>query len=200
MKKITAGKFETNTYMINSGDECILIDPGYEIAQYLEEIKKYKVVAVLLTHCHCDHLDGIGMFDCPIYIHELDYPGMTNHCNLYNMLGDIPSFDFKKLNIVKVHGGNTLQISNFSIEVIHTPGHTQGSCCYLHKDVLYTGDTLFQNSIGRTDFPTGDHKILLKSLKQIVDGVDPKTKICPGHGPNSTLKDEKKNNVFVKTL
>lgn len=198
MKKITTGKFETNTYILDSGSECILIDPGFDIANYFDDISKYKVVAILLTHCHCDHIDGIGMFDCPIYIHAQDFDGLSNHNNLYKLLGDIPSFDISKLNIIQIHGGDTLQISKFNIEVIHTPGHTKGSCCFLHKDTLYTGDTLFKNSIGRTDFPTGDHKMILESIKNLTNGMDNKIRICPGHGENSTIKDEKKNNLFLK--
>lgn len=198
MKKITTGKFEVNTYLINSGEDCVLIDPGFGIAEYIDEINKYNVVAILLTHCHCDHIDGIGMFNCPIYIHTEDKDGLSNHNNLYKFLGDIPSFDLNKLNVVEVHGGDTININKFSFEVIHTPGHTKGSCCYLHKDNLYTGDTLFKESIGRTDFPTGDHKAILNSINSLANGMDNRVKIHPGHGDSSTIKDEKKNNMFLK--
>lgn len=198
MKKITTGKFETNSYIVDSGSECVLVDPGFGIENYLEEINKYKVVAILLTHCHCDHIDGIGYFDCPIYIHEDDKEGLKNHCNLYSMLGDTPTFNYSKLNIKTFHGEDIIKINDFVFEVIHTPGHTKGSSCFLYKEQLITGDTLFKNSIGRTDFPTGDHKTILNSLKTLVNGLDPRVKVLPGHGENSTIKDEKKNNIFLK--
>ncbi len=198
MEKITTGKFQTNTYVITSKDECIVIDPGYNIQSYIPKIKSKKVVAVLLTHCHCDHIDGIGEFDCPIYIHKDDYDGLKNECNLYSMLQDTPSFDYNKLNIKTFEDKEVLNISRFSLGVIHSPGHTKGSSCFIYKDMLFTGDTLFKESIGRTDFPTGNHALILKSIKAITEALDNKTVIHPGHGDETTIKDEKKNNIFLR--
>lgn len=202
MEKFTTGMFQTNTYLLISKDECILIDPGFDIDECRKMIEKdkKKVVAILLTHCHCDHVDSIGLFDCPIYIHEDDYESLNNEVCLYDMVGVKKSFDFKKLNLIKFKDKETLDISRFTIETIHTPGHTKGSSCFIYKDMIFTGDTLFKESIGRTDFPTGDHKEILISLKKIIKEVDHKLKVCPGHGDYTTLKDEVKNNLFIKTI
>lgn len=197
--KITTGKFLTNTYLLSNKDERIVIDPGYNIVDYLPQIKSKNVVAVLLTHCHCDHIDSIGHFDCPIYIHEQELESFKNENNLYKLLGDTPSFDYDKLNIITFKDKETLNISKFSIETIHTPGHTKGSSCFLYKDMLFTGDTLFKESIGRTDFPSGDHSLIIKSVNALASGLDPKIKVFPGHGEQTTIKDERKNNIFIKT-
>ncbi len=197
--KITTGKFQTNTYLLTNKDDCIVIDPGYNIEEYVAKIKTKNVIAVLLTHCHCDHIDGIGKFDCPIYIHELDYEGLKNENSLYDLLGDTRSFEIDKLNIETFKDKETLNLGKFSIEAIHTPGHTKGSTCFLYKDMLFSGDTLFKESIGRTDFPTGNHHEILKSINNLAHGLDGKIKVFPGHGPQTTIKDERKNNLFIKT-
>ncbi len=198
MEKITTGKFGTNTYIIDSKDECILIDPGYNISEYLDKIKKFKVVGILLTHCHCDHVDSIGLFDCPIFIHESDFDGLKNDNSLYKLVGDKPSYEFGKLNLRSFKDKDILDISRFSFEIIHTPGHTKGSSCFLYKDILFTGDTLFKESIGRTDFPSGDHKSIIESIKKVCSSLDSKTRILPGHGEETTIKDELRNNLFLK--
>ncbi len=200
MVKITTGHFQTNTYIVDSKDECIIIDPGYDIEKYLDKINKFKVLAVVLTHNHCDHIDSIGLFDCPIYVHKDDYDGLKNNIDsLYHLLGGKPSFDYNKLNIIKLRDEEELHIGKIVLNVLHTPGHTSGSCCFMYKDVLFTGDTLFKESAGRTDFPSGDHKTLLKSLTKL-SKLDPKIKVYPGHGDATTIKDEKKNNLFLRTL
>ncbi|MFI3329990.1 MAG: MBL fold metallo-hydrolase [bacterium] len=198
--KITTGKFQTNTYLLTNKDDCIVIDPGYNISEYLPKIKAKNVVAVLLTHCHCDHVDGIGNFDCPIYIHQDDFDSFKNENSLYDLLGDTPSFDYDKLNIKTFEDKEILNISKFNIEAIHTPGHTKGSTCFLYKDMLFSGDTLFKNSIGRTDFPSGNHALILNSINKLANGLDGKIKVFPGHGDETTIKEERRNNIFIKTI
>ena len=173
------------------------MDPGLDLDPFLAEINKYNIKGILLTHCHLDHIDGIGHFNCPVYIHESDYEGLTDkNLSLYNMSRKTPSYNINSLSIVKVKDNDEIAFNKNTIKVISTPGHTKGSVCYLYKDKLFTGDTLFKQSIGRSDFPSGNEKQLANSLIKIIDSLDGTIKVYPGHDEPTTIKDEKKNNMY----
>lgn len=198
MKKYTIGAFQTNTYLVDYQEDGFLIDPSLDLIEVLEDIKKYNIRGILLTHGHVDHIDGIGYFDCPIYVHEKDYDALfDSSLNLYRMTNFKPSFDINKLNIIKVKDNDFIKFGTSGFKVIYTPGHTIGSCCYLYKDKLFSGDTLFKSSQGRTDFPTGSEKMMATSLVKLVTTLDQNTKVYPGHDATTTIKEEKKNNMFI---
>ncbi|MGL4949131.1 MAG: MBL fold metallo-hydrolase [Anaeroplasmataceae bacterium] len=201
MEKYICGGFETNTYLITKNNECIIVDPGLEFYYHKEEVlSKYKVVAILLTHGHKDHIDSIGDFDCPIYIHKEEYKFLTDILySRYENKNHI-RFNFEKLNLIQIEEGH-LKISNFDIEVIYTPGHTIGGVCYLYNDKLFTGDTVFCGTVGRTDLPSGNFETLEKSLLKLIKLFKNKDiKIYPGHEESSNFKKEMLNNYYFQSV
>ncbi len=193
------GDFFENTYLINNGLDAIIVDPGEGIGEYLEEINKYIIKAILLTHGHIDHIDGIKYFlnsDIYIYKDELEFLD-SKVLSLYDAFGKLKSFNKDNLKIHLLEEG-IINLLGFKIEVIHTPGHTKGSCCYLFNDnILFSGDTLFQVSVGRTDFPTGSMSELNSSL-EILKKLDDAVKVYPGHGAETTIGFEKKYNPYFR--
>ena len=198
--KLSLGQMAANCYIIENGQHSIVIDPGAEgqkIIDYLQS-KQLMVNAVLLTHGHFDHIGAIELlnqeYHCPIYIHEAD------HDMIYNDQLNLSAY-YQPLMIqsdvqqVKDH----LKIGDFNITFMNLPGHTKGSCFIVFDDydMVFSGDVLFKNSIGRYDFPTSsveDTKSTLKKINQM--NID--YHIYPGHGEDTTLYTEKCYNPFFK--
>lgn len=199
-------EFSANSYLVyNKSNECVLIDCGSTLNTIIRFISSnsLKLKALLLTHGHFDHIRGIpnlikhfGYFD--IYISKYDEellkePGLN--CSKFNC-------ENVKLDI-KVKTLNNLEELNFGdnlkFEVIETPFHTDGSVCYLDKmeNALFSGDTLFKNSIGRYDLVTSNQSLVYDSLEKL-KYLNENLVVYPGHGEITTLKDELKNNVFLK--
>ena len=195
IKKYVAGPFMTNTYLIINDKKGIIVDPTIGLEKYIDDIKKFDITAILLTHCHIDHIASAHLFDAPIYMSKIDAINIKdNRINLSNTFG-IP-FIFPSNNIIGLDD-EVLSLNNLKIECILTPGHTSGGMCFLINDSLFSGDTLFQVGIGRTDFPTGNMNDLKRSLLKLK--LLPKnTKIYPGHGELSTLEFELKYNPYLK--
>lgn len=195
IKTYVAGPFMTNTYLIINDKKGIIVDPTIGLEKYIDDIKKINITAILLTHCHIDHIASAHLFDAPIYMSKIDAINIKdNRINLSNTFG-IP-FIFPSNNIIGLDD-EVLSLNNLKIECILTPGHTSGGMCFLINDSLFSGDTLFQVGIGRTDFPTGNMNDLKKSLLKLK--CFPKnTKIYPGHGELSTLEFELKYNPYLK--
>lgn len=188
--------FFTNCYIEENLDECFIVDPGSNFKAINEKINK-PVKFILLTHGHSDHIDAIGNFKCPIYIHESDYEMLFNvELSLYSNWGQKPSFNPNELNIIKVKDNDLIPFGKENIKVISTPGHTKGSVCYLYKDKLYSGDTLFKESMGRTDFPSGSEQQMKKSLVDLIDSIPDNVRVYPGHGEKTTIKEERINNQY----
>ena len=199
IEKIVTGSFFTNTYIISNEGKCVIVDPGLGFSKAAEEIKqKYDVEAILLTHGHMDHIDGIKYFDVPIYIHKLDEDFLFNPTlSLYNMFNQKTPFNKGSLKINNVEDGMELNLIGYRFKVLHTPGHTRGSVCYLYGDKLLSGDTLFNMSTGRTDFPTGSSLDLRKSLSKIIEVCSDNTAVYPGHEAKTSIKNERKNNPYI---
>ena len=200
IEKFTTGSFFTNSYIIsNDKNECVIVDPGLNyknVANYIKE--KYIPKAILITHGHLDHIDGINYFlDLPIYISEKEINLFydTND-SLYYMVGRINPFSEGMLNVHTVKENDVINLIGYSFKVIETPGHTMGSICYLMDNVLFSGDTLFKESIGRTDFPGGNYTIMLNSLKKLKK-LNDDIIVYPGHEDETTIGDEKNNNPFL---
>ena len=202
IESYTTGSFYTNSYIIsNDQKECVIIDPGLNYKKAAEYIKaNYKPKAILLTHGHLDHIDGLMYFlDLPIYIHKLDLDMLNDtETSLYYMIDRVAPFDSNNLDIRIVHDKDKLNLIGYEFNVLHTPGHTNGSCCYQFEKNVFSGDTLFYMSCGRTDFPTGSFEKMEKSLKRIMDTYPDDYKVFPGHNEMTTIGFERKNNPFLK--
>lgn len=190
IKQIKVGLMDNFTYIISSSDLFIVIDPSWGF----KEIKEYylstsrKLEGVLITHGHFDHINDleklIKEFNPPVYISR----------------EDLEFIKVKDGNLNFISNGDTLVFGDIIVKVIHTPGHSPGSVCYLIEDNLFTGDTLFIGCCGRVDLPGSNPLSLRDSLLKILK-LDENIKIFPGHSYNgnmSTLKKEKENNPFLK--
>jgi len=189
-------------YFDEATKEGVIIDPGdsEKIIQSTLEENGIKIKGILLTHCHYDHITSANEIraftNADIYCHVLERPMLEDP--EYNL-----SVKFTRLEVSpdKVFAdGDEFPIADTVLKVIHTPGHTPGGLCYYDKKnrLIFTGDTLFHSSIGRSDFPFGDHDVLISSIKQRLFTLPEYVKIYPGHGGSSTIKDEKASNPFVK--
>ncbi len=187
------GSYQTNCYLAWGKDakECIVIDPGYapeEVLAYAKSLGK-TIAAVLLTHGHFDHVGGVKtigeLTGCPVYIHEdeLSMPEGWTGGPLY---------------YTHTYGeGDVLELAGMKLRVLHTPGHTPGSVCLAAEDYLFSGDTLFQDSCGRTDLPGGSTPTILRSLKRLA-ALERDYNVLPGHGPDTTLFEEKQYNPYLR--
>ena len=199
IKTFTIGAFETNTYLITKGEKAVLVDPGLDFISIIDEVKKYQIEAILITHGHVDHIDGCGLLDAPIYVGKSDLVNFTDLSrSVYKFTGMKPKYDASKLNLIGVSDNEVINLENFSFKVISTPGHTEGSCCYLYYNNLFSGDTLFCGSVGRVDLPTGNGRMLKESLLKIVKICNDDTVVYPGHERKTTIKEEKKYNMYLK--
>ena len=187
------GSYQTNCYIIQeeSGKTCCVIDPGFNPDVVLDELRRLglTVEAILLTHCHFDHVGGVKEIsaetDCKVYLcgEDLSLP---------------PMFTAGKLYYTHTYGeGDTLSLAGLTIHVIHTPGHTPGSVCLLIDDTLFSGDTLFAGSCGRTDLPGGNWATIRKSLARLAS-FESNYWVRPGHGESTTLAEEKRYNPYMK--
>lgn len=178
-------------------DAC-LIDPGADQDRIKSLLAREKLNPkfIVNTHGHGDHIAANGYFKVPIYIHRLDADFLTDSDkNLSNMFGfPLASPQASKF----LEDGDSLELDDIRLEVIHTPGHTPGSISLKLDSIIFTGDALFNSGIGRTDFPYGDEQELLKSIRERLLVFDDDTVIYPGHGEPSTIGREKRSNPFIR--
>ena len=187
------GAYQTNCYLLYDPDrtDCLVIDPGYEPEAVLSQAERLgkRVAAILLTHGHFDHVGAVrdlaSETGCPVYIHEQE-------------LTMPPQMTAGKLYYTHFYGeGDELCLAGIKIRVYHTPGHTPGSVCLETQGLLFTGDTLFAGSCGRTDLPGGDWQTILTSLQRL-RSFDGELGVFPGHGESSTIAREKQYNPFLR--
>lgn len=202
VEKIITGSFFTNTYIISKGTECVIVDPGLDFEKKALELqKKYEVKAILLTHGHMDHIDGIRYFQVPVYIHAQEEEFLYDaSLSLYRMVSLSSPYRKGDLEVVHVTDGMEFELLGERFTVFHTPGHTRGSVCYSYRNKLFSGDTLFHLSAGRTDFPTGNPKELRESLQRIIKLFPDSTDVYPGHDEKTTIHLERKYNPFLQIL
>lgn len=194
-------EFGTNTYLLwdETSKEAMIIDPANQSRALLEAIKDLNLKFIVNTHGHGDHIGGNKFLkentQAKLAIHELDAPMLTDSSkNLSTHWGAnlvCPEAD------IKLRDDDFLQLGEKQVKVIHTPGHSRGGICLLVEDLLFCGDTLFAESIGRTDLPGGDYSTIIRSIKEKLFILNDKTKVLPGHGPETTIGYEKVNNPFA---
>lgn len=200
---MAVGRMGANAYIVYEKDryDAIIIDPGDEGARLKKELddRGLSLAAILFTHGHFDHIGGAAylkkQFGCDYYIHEQDGEMLTDNMKnlsamVYLDIATSPAEHF-------VEDGEVLHIAGMEIKVLHTPGHTKGGVCYLIEDCLFSGDTLFAGSVGRTDFPDGSMTQLINSIRNQLFCLDDSTKVYPGHMSSTTIGFEKQSNPFV---
>ena len=208
--RMVLGSFQTNCYFVyregvqNAEGFCpvILVDPAERGAYIFETMKRngFQVTAILLTHGHVDHISGASELQklCGAQIYACETEAnvlMDMHLNLSQMFG----MPCKMAADVWLKDGENCKIADMCFRVISTPGHTEGSCSYYFEedDFLISGDTLFEGSVGRTDFPTGSMSVLVRNIKQKLFKLPDATTVYPGHGGATTIGWEKTNNPFI---
>ena len=197
--------FSANCYLVTDEEtgESLLIDPGSYGERQKDFIKAQgveKLKYILLTHGHFDHMIGVerfrNAFSGEVVVHENDSDKLSSAVgSLYSRFEREIPFASATADI-KVKDGDSLPFGKYEIEVIHTPGHTKGCVCYKIGDCLFTGDTLFRGSIGRTDVPDSDEGEMLSSLKKL-NAIEGDYKVYPGHEGTSTLSYEKQTNRYM---
>ena len=205
IEKIVVGDIETNCYMLADQKNKIglVIDPGDDYNKIAEKIEKLKVriEKIILTHGHIDHiaaLDDLKKYTkAEVLIHSNDARMLSDSAsNLSMLVGDehkfLPADKFLK-------DGDVIKCGEIELKVIHTPGHTPGGVCLVGKSAIFTGDTLFNESVGRTDLPGSSGDDLKKSLEKILE-IKENLEVYPGHGPVSHLEWERNNNPFLLDL
>lgn len=201
LKKFVVGDMGNNNYLLIDGNEAALIDSTGIIPELDSVLKENntELKYIFLTHGHFDHIGGVkklqDKYNLKVYMHEADKELVAGTNEFLAMVGLEP-IDIPKIDIY-LKGGEKLEVGNTELEVIPLCGHTQGGVGYKVDNILFSGDTIFLNSIGRTDLPDGDYDALVKSIKEKVFVLDESTIIYPGHGSDTSVSYEKKYNVIV---
>jgi len=208
MDHLVLGDYQTNCYILRSSEsetDCVIIDTGLADDQpttYLLE-NNLKPMALILTHGHADHIGGIKQLrdkypEVKVYIHSLDSEKLTRPSkNLSLVTGKIIKTEPADCLL---GDGQVIAVAGMEMQVLHTPGHTPGGICLYMKNegVVFSGDTLFADSVGRTDFPGGNATELIKSIKDKLCVLADETAVYPGHGPATTIAKEKLHNQFLQ--
>lgn len=203
IKKYVLGMIRTNTYLLVNTDtkEAIIIDPADSPELLEQKVTELcvKPVGILLTHGHFDHIGAAKAlgerYQIPIGAGKEELDVITGEENMSAQFGGfftvVPDRLYEDQEVVRMAG--------FQIQVLHTPGHTRGGVCYYlpEKAVLFAGDTLFCESVGRSDFPTGSMAVLVRSVRGLLKMLPEETVVYPGHGPETTIAHEKEYNPFV---
>jgi hydroxyacylglutathione hydrolase len=188
LRKLVVGLYQANCYVLGCKTtlEGLVIDPGDEVFRIVNEISQLglRIRYILLTHGHVDHVGGAQelkrITKAPIWIHALDARGLY----------------FQPDGHLSDH--QEIALGKFTVSVIHTPGHSPGGVCFQAPGAVFTGDTLFAGSIGRTDFPGGNHRQLIQGVVERIFPLGDDLRAYPGHGPNTTIGSERVSNPFFR--
>ena len=196
IKTVPVGIYEENCYILVDEDtkDCVIIDAGEEAGKIENEIKSMggKPKYLILTHGHFDHVGAVeeicSKYSIPFYISRLDEEYMEKDNSVFGTLPKASGY---------LKEGDILKFASYEIKVIETPGHTKGGLCFFVDNKVFTGDTLFQGSVGRTDFPGGDMREIISSIKNKLLPLGDDVIVYPGHGPSSSIKFEKIRNPYL---
>lgn len=196
IKAIPAGIYDANCYIVmdEKTKDAVVLDPGGDGEMLERAIKDMKanVKSILLTHGHMDHVGGVeylsDKLNVPFYISKIDEEYMEKDNYVFGSIRNANGY---------LEDGNALSFGSLNIKVIATPGHTKGGLCFLIEDKLFTGDTLFQGSIGRTDFIGGSFLEIIDSIKTKLLPLGDEIEVYPGHGPKSSIGYEKGYNMYL---
>ena len=208
IRKYSLGPVQTNCYIVsNKEKDCLIFDPGEEAGRIIGEIRKngLRPLAVLLTHTHFDHIGAVDaireMYNIPLYVHAKEVDWLADPLkNGSGKYAELPNYIVGKpdeAHVIRKEG--ELVIGEFKIDVVHTPGHSPGSISFIFKEdgFAIVGDTLFEQSIGRTDLIGGSMEVLLKSIHEKLLSLPEDTIIYPGHGEYTTPAAEMNSNPFL---
>jgi len=207
VRQLTVGPIAENCFLVRreGSDSALVVDPGEEPERILAEVEQTgaAVEAILITHCHFDHVGAVAPLaratGAPVYVPEIEVP----------VLADIMSFTFPGFGPYEsyeadetVKGGEALELAGLTLDVLFTPGHSPGHVTYAVRDeaALFSGDVLFQGSVGRVDLPGGDGPTLLRSIQALLDAHPAETAVYPGHMGTTTLGAERATNPFLAEL
>ncbi|MFC7442298.1 MBL fold metallo-hydrolase [Laceyella putida] len=180
-----------------------VVDPGMNPSQLLSRMQELeiKLEAILLTHAHFDHIGGVEavreLSGAPVYVHRAEADWLTDPAK--NGSTFFPGFPLVTCQPAEqlLAGGESLELVGEELKVLHTPGHSPGSVTYVWRDVIFSGDVLFQQSIGRTDLPGGDYETLMRSIHELLMELPEGTRVLCGHGPATTIGREQQSNPYV---
>lgn len=204
---IQVGPIGTNCYIMKNeeNNEGLIVDPGADASRILHavaELKLTKVDGILVTHGHSDHIGALHevrmAVKAPVYMSTIDAPTLADpEANLSRYMGeDVVTFAPEKL----LNDGDVINVAGFEFKILHTPGHTPGGICFYNEanTLCFVGDTIFCESIGRTDFPGGSYKQILNSIKTKILTLDSQIRLLPGHMTATSVGWEKKRNPFLQ--
>ncbi len=204
IKTAVLGEVSTNCYMLSGDRYAVIIDPDKfegEVKAFAEQTMGKAIKIILLTHCHFDHVEGVEalrkVWSAPVLIGENEGEALKNpEINLSARFCNSP-FSVTADRLLK--DGEIIDLGEDYLKVIFTPGHTAGSVCYLGENVLFSGDTLFNLTAGRYDFPTASREELLNSLT-LLKNLEGDYRVLSGHGPETTLEFERTHNRYMRKL
>lgn len=207
VRQLTVGPIAENCFVIRKqgGDKVLLVDPGEEPERILAEIEETggAVEAILITHCHFDHVGAVAPLaratGAPVYVPEIEVPILADLMS-FTMPGFGPYESYEADEVVK--GGEVLELAGLTLDVLFTPGHSPGHVTYAVRDeeAIFSGDVLFQGSVGRVDLPGGDGPTLIRSIQTLLDSQPAETTVYPGHMGVTTLSAERATNPFLAEL
>jgi len=188
LRKLVVGMYQANCYILgcDKTNEGLVIDPGDEVSRIVNEITKngLNIRYILITHGHIDHIGAAkelkNMIKVPVLIHSLDAPGLNFPPDGH------------------LQDGQEIQVGRYNISAIHTPGHSPGGMCFYAPGAVFTGDTLFAGSIGRTDFTGGNHNQLIEGVRKKIFPLGDGLRVYPGHGLATTIGNERLTNPFFR--
>ncbi|HSS31696.1 MAG TPA: MBL fold metallo-hydrolase [Solirubrobacterales bacterium] len=208
VEMLTVGQVAENCFLVRreGSDKMLVVDPGEEAERILAAIEASgaSVEAILITHCHFDHIGAVAPVakatGAPVYCPEIEVSVLADIMSFVPWPGFGPFESYEADEVIK--GGETLELAGLELDVIFTPGHSPGHVTYAVRgeDALFSGDVLFQGSVGRVDLPGGDWPTLLASIGTLVDGHPPETVVHPGHMGLTTLGAERATNPFLAEL
>lgn len=204
LQKIVVGNLFANCYIVaeRKGGKGIVIDPGDEGEKIIDIVNtnKLQIIYIIATHAHIDHIGDVEVVQqttgAKFLLHSQDSPFLKDpRLNLSSMTEKPRIFPSPQMLL---SDGEILRVGEIEIKILHTPGHTPGSICLKINECVFTGDTLFAGGVGRTDLSGGNLKQLQKSIAEKLLNLPPDTQIFPGHGPESTIGKEKRENQFIR--